>query len=53
MLKTLVPIVLAAMVLGVVTGIAAVMILFLGQDWDDALFFDLRRDDDRSAACSS
>jgi NADH:ubiquinone oxidoreductase subunit 6 (subunit J) len=27
------------MVLGIVTGIAAVMILFLGQDWADALFW--------------
>jgi NADH-quinone oxidoreductase subunit J len=40
-LKTLVPIVIALAVLGTVTGIAAVMIVFLGQDWDDALFWVL------------
>jgi NADH-quinone oxidoreductase subunit J len=40
-LKTLVPIVLAAMVVGAVLGFAGVMILFLGQDWADALFFVL------------
>ena len=39
MLKTLIPIVLALVVMGAVTGIAAVMLLFLGQDWDDALFW--------------
>jgi NADH:ubiquinone oxidoreductase subunit 6 (subunit J) len=38
-LKKLIPIVLALAVMGAVTGIAAVMILFLGQDWDDALFW--------------
>ena len=41
MLKTLVAIVLAAMVVGAVLGFAVVMILFLGQDWADALFFVL------------
>ena len=41
MLKTLIPIVLAAMVVGAVLGFAGVMIVFLGQDWDDALFFVL------------
>lgn len=41
MLKKLVPIVLAAMVVGTVFGFAGVMILFLGQDWADALFFVL------------
>jgi NADH-quinone oxidoreductase subunit J len=40
-LKTLIPIVLAAMVVGAVFGFAGVMILFLGQDWADALFFVL------------
>jgi NADH-quinone oxidoreductase subunit J len=40
-LKTLIPIVIAAMVVGAVFGFAAVMVLFLGQDWDDALFFVL------------
>ncbi len=41
MLKKLIPIVLAAMVVGAVLGFAGVMILFLGQDWADALFFVL------------
>ena len=41
MLKTLIPIFLAAMVVGAVLGFAGVMIVFLGQDWDDALFFVL------------
>jgi NADH:ubiquinone oxidoreductase subunit 6 (subunit J) len=40
-LKTLIPIVLAAMVVGAVLGFAGVMIVFLGQDWGDALFFVL------------
>jgi NADH:ubiquinone oxidoreductase subunit 6 (subunit J) len=40
-LKKLIPIVLAAMVVGAVLGFAGVMILFLGQDWADALFFVL------------
>ena len=39
MLKKLIPIVLALVVMGAVTGVAAVMLLFLGQDWDDALFW--------------
>ena len=39
MVRRLIPIVLGLAVLGVVTGIAAVMILFLGQDWADALFW--------------
>ncbi len=39
MLKHLVPIILALAVMGAVTGIAAVMLLFLGQDWGDALFW--------------
>jgi NADH-quinone oxidoreductase subunit J len=38
-LKHLVPIILALAVMGAVTGIAAVMLIFLGQDWDDALFW--------------
>ncbi len=41
MLKKLIPIVLAAMVVGAVLGFAGVMLLFLGQDWADALFFVL------------
>ena len=39
MLKLLVSIAIALIVMGVVTGVAAVMLLFLGQDWDDALFW--------------
>ncbi|MFL5675597.1 MAG: NADH-quinone oxidoreductase subunit J [Chloroflexota bacterium] len=39
MLRRLIPILLALMVLGIVTGIAAIMIVFLGQDWGDALFW--------------
>ena len=39
MLRRLIPIVLALVVLGIVTGIAALMIVFLGQDWGDALFW--------------
>ena len=38
MLRKLVPILLALMVVGAVTAIAAVMVVLLGQDWDDALF---------------
>ncbi len=41
MLKTLIPILLAAMVVGAVLGFAGVMVVFLGQDWGDALFFVL------------
>ena len=41
MLKTLIPILLAAMVVGAVLGFAGVMVVFLGQDWADALFFVL------------
>ena len=37
----LVPIILALAVMGAVTGIAAVMIVLLGQDWEDALFWIL------------
>jgi NADH-quinone oxidoreductase subunit J len=40
-LKTLIPILLAAMVVGAVLGFAGVMVVFLGQDWADALFFVL------------
>ena len=39
MLRRLIPIVLALAVLGIVTGIAALMIVMLGQDWGDALFW--------------
>ncbi len=41
MLRKLVPILLAVMVLGAVTTIAAVMVVLLGQDWEDALFWIL------------
>jgi NADH:ubiquinone oxidoreductase subunit 6 (subunit J) len=40
-LRKLVPILLAVMVLGAVTTIAAVMVVLLGQDWDDALLWIL------------
>ncbi len=39
MVKNLVPILLTLVVVGTVTGIAGIMVLFLGQDWTDALFF--------------
>ena len=39
MIRRLIPIILGLMVLGVVTGIAAIMLVFLGQDWADALFW--------------
>jgi NADH-quinone oxidoreductase subunit J len=38
-LRRLIPIVLALMVLGIVTGLAALMVVALGQDWGDALFW--------------
>ncbi len=38
-MRRLIPIVLGLAVLGLVTGIAAIMIIFLGQDWGDALFW--------------
>jgi NADH:ubiquinone oxidoreductase subunit 6 (subunit J) len=37
--RHLIPIILGLAVLGIVTGIAGVMIVFLGQDWEDALFW--------------
>jgi NADH-quinone oxidoreductase subunit J len=40
-LRKLVPIILAVMVLGAVTTIAGVMVVLLGQDWDDALLWIL------------
>ena len=39
MVRHLIPIVLGLAVLGIVTGIAAIMLIFLGQDWADALFW--------------
>jgi NADH-quinone oxidoreductase subunit J len=38
-MRRLIPILLAAALLGAVTGIAVIMLLFLGQDWGDALFW--------------
>jgi NADH-quinone oxidoreductase subunit J len=40
-LRRLIPILIALVILGAVTGIAAIMIVFLGQDWGDALFWIL------------
>ena len=39
MLRRLILLVLAFAVLGAVFGVAAIMLVFLGQDWEDALFF--------------
>src|SRR6187399_1727849 len=39
MFRVLVPILIAMAILGVVTGIAALMIVVLGQDWEDALLW--------------
>ena len=39
MVRRLIPIVLGLAVLGPVTGIAAIMLVVLGQDWADALFW--------------
>ena len=41
MARRLVPILLALAVMGAVTGIAAIMLVLLGQDWEDALFWIL------------
>ena len=41
MLAKLVPILIALIVMGAVLGIAALMLIVLGQDWDDALFWIL------------
>ena len=38
-MRRLVPILFGLVLLGIVTGVAAVMLLFLGQDWADALLF--------------
>ena len=38
-MRRLIPILLAVMLLGIVTGIAVIMLLFLGQSWGDALFW--------------
>ena len=39
--KLVAQVLIAMIVLGMVTGIAVLMLLFLGQDWDDALFWIL------------
>jgi NADH-quinone oxidoreductase subunit J len=39
--RRIVPILLALAVMGAVTGIAALMLVLLGQDWEDALFWIL------------
>ena len=39
MLKNIVPILLTLVVVGTVTGFAGAMVVLLGQDWADALFF--------------
>ena len=39
MARRLVPILIALAVMGAVTGIAAIMVVLLGQDWEDALFW--------------
>ena len=41
MARRLVPIILALAVLGAATGVAVIMIVLLGQDWEDALFWIL------------
>src|SRR4026209_2670191 len=41
MFRVFVPILIAMALLGVVTGIAALMIVVLGQDWEDALLWIL------------
>jgi NADH-quinone oxidoreductase subunit J len=38
-MRRLVPIILGLAVLGLVTAVAAIMLVFLGQDWTDALFW--------------
>ena len=41
MVRKLVPILIAMVILGVVTGLALLMIVLLGQDWEDALLWIL------------
>ena len=41
MVRKLIPILVALAVMGAVLGIAALMLIFLGQDWEDALFWIL------------
>jgi NADH-quinone oxidoreductase subunit J len=40
-IRKLVPIILALAVMGAVTGVAGIMIVLLGQDWEDALLWIL------------
>jgi NADH:ubiquinone oxidoreductase subunit 6 (subunit J) len=39
--RRLIPILIALAVMGAVTGVAGIMIVLLGQDWEDALFWIL------------
>ena len=39
MVRRLIPIIVGLAILGFVTAVAAVMLVFLGQDWADALFW--------------
>lgn len=41
MARRLVPILIALALMGAVTGVAGIMIVLLGQDWEDALFWIL------------
>jgi len=41
MVRKLIPILVALAVMGAVLGLAALMLIFLGQDWEDALFWIL------------
>ncbi len=41
MARKLIPVILALAVMGAVTGVAAIMLVLLGQDWEDALFWIL------------
>ena len=41
MAKLIAQVLIALIILGMVTGVAAIMLLFLGQDWEDALFWIL------------
>lgn len=41
MLQKLIPIVIGLAVMGAVLGVAVLMLVFLGQDWEDALFWIL------------
>ena len=41
MAKLIAQVLIALIILGMVTGVAVIMLLFLGQDWEDALFWIL------------